>query len=124
MQSGTKAIIFVLIAAFISAAAQIVLKLASNELSFTLIGLLTNIPLIAGFFLYGIASVLFILALKQGELTVLYPILATTYVWIAIGSPLFFKEDFITPLKIIGNAVVIMGVFLIAKGMCPSPEVA
>ncbi len=52
----------------------------------------TSIPLIAGLCLYGIGAVMMVLALQHGELSVLYPVISLSYVWVAILSVLIFHE--------------------------------
>ena len=47
---------------------------------------ITSVPLFCGYFLYGLGAVLFTLALRDGELSVLYPVISLTYVWVAILS--------------------------------------
>ena len=56
-----------------------------------------------------------VLALRGGQLSVLYPIIALTYVWVTILSPMFFKDD-INASKIIGLALIIAGVSFIGAG--------
>ena len=43
-------------------------------------------PLIAGYTLYGINTLMMVLALKNGEMSLLYPIIALTYVWTTLLS--------------------------------------
>jgi drug/metabolite transporter (DMT)-like permease len=49
------------------------------------------------------------------ELSFVYPFVALNYVLILFGSYFLFKET-ITPLKIVGVAVIIIGVYLVARG--------
>ena len=49
-------------------------------------------PLIAGYTLYGINTLMLVLALREGELSMLYPIIALTYVWVTLLSYLLLKE--------------------------------
>ncbi len=123
MQPKIRGILLVIIAALLSSAAQIMFKFASSKITFSLASFITNVPLIIGFFLYALVALFFILGLKEGELTVLYPILATTYIWTAIASPFFFPSDSLSPLKIIGIIIIITGVYSIARGMQHKVEV-
>jgi len=77
----------------------------------------TAAPMIIGYGLYGIAAVILIVSLKHGELSVLYPIYAMNFVWVAIMSPHFFPgADIMTPLKWIGVGAIVVGVALIGMG--------
>ena len=54
-------------------------------------------------------------ALRQGHLSVLYPIIALTYVWVTILSPMFFA-DRLNPFKVAGVTLIVFGVSLIGMG--------
>jgi len=58
---------------------------------------------------------LLVLALRNGQLSVLYPIIALTYVWVAILSPMFF-DDVLNAPKIAGVAFIVAGVSFIGFG--------
>ena len=115
MTTRTQATIMVLFSTLIVSAGQILLKLGSRDLSFSL-DLLTNYALITAFILYGLGSVILIIALKYGELSVLYPIYATSYVWVSLLSPMFFPSDSMNAVKWIGLFTILTGVILISRG--------
>lgn len=101
-------------------AAQVLIKLGANKLGHgglleTLIGILTIPELFAGYFLYGIFAVLLIYALRHGELSILYPLIALGYVWVSILSVLVFHET-MNPMKIAGVAIIIAGVAVLGWG--------
>ena len=106
------------------AAAQLLMKLGAARLpSGGLGGILNNLPLVvtnlplwAGFCLYGINTVLLVLALRHGHLSVLYPIIALTYVWVTILSPMFFHDDHLNPFKVTGVSLIVLGVSMIGAG--------
>ena len=62
--------------------------------------------------MYLVASVLFVMALKQGDLSILYPITATQYAWASIFAVTILKEK-ITVKILIGIILVINGVIII-----------
>ncbi len=100
----------------IGAAAQILLRFGADNLNSSgLKGILTNWPLLGGYACLGFMTILVVLALRGGQLSVLYPIIALTYVWVTILSPMFFKDD-INASKIIGLALIIAGVSFIGAG--------
>ncbi|HEY3442071.1 MAG TPA: EamA family transporter [Paludibaculum sp.] len=77
--------------------------------------LLANWSLWTGLSLYGFSTVLLILALRDGELSLLYPVISLTYVWVTIMSVLVFHES-INAFKVAGIAVICAGVALLGKG--------
>ena len=95
--------------------AQIFYKLGADRLSFDLISLITNWQIIIGLILYGIGAVLLITALKGGDVSVLYPIIATSYIWVSLLSMYFFGE-IINLYKWVGIGFIFFGVILVAKG--------
>ena len=68
-----------------------------------------------GFVLYGIGALCMIISYKFGKVSVLQPILSLNYV---ISSILgyFILSEAMSPNKIIGIFVIIVGVILIAGG--------
>lgn len=75
----------------------------------------TNLPLIAGYFLYGINTLLLVLALREGELSMLYPIIALTYVWVTLLSYSLLNEH-PNSFKNLGIAVIVIGVGVLGRG--------
>ncbi|QOY91481.1 DMT family transporter [Paludibaculum fermentans] len=97
-------------------AAQYFIKSSGSGLSvLTLHALITNFPLWAGLSLYGISTCLLILALRDGELSLLYPVISLTYVWVSILSVAVFHEK-MNIYKIAGIATICLGVALLGKG--------
>lgn len=79
---------------------------------------LTNAPLIAGYALYGVNTLLMVLALREGELSILYPIIALTFVWTTLSCYLGFlvpKEE-PNAIKNIGILLIMAGVAVIGRG--------
>ena len=108
------AILLVVFVTLLTSLGQIFWKFGSYHINANILSWL-NPPLVLGFLSYGLGAVLLIIALKHGELSTLYPIVATSYIWVALISPLFFPDTF-TFSKFIGIAVIILGVALITRG--------
>ena len=115
-QQARRAIFNVVAFTILAAIAQPLFKVGANRLfaNPTIAGLVTDLPLIVGLALYGFGSVLMILALRHGELSVLYPVISLSYVWVAILSFVIFHEA-MTPIKMTGIATVIAGVAVLGK---------
>jgi small multidrug resistance pump len=71
-----------------------------------------DIRLIVSVFLYGLAAVLWLIALLGVDLMVAYPSLALTYVVIGLAAPRLFAEE-ISPRRWAGVLVIIVGVILL-----------
>jgi len=126
MQTKPRAILFVLLCTIATAFGQIFLKIGSGTNFSSAIDVLLSLdlfnPLVKpiyalflGLCLYGIGASLLILALRYGELSVIYPIFATNYVWVTLLSSYYFGEQ-IHLFKIIGIFAIVSGIALIGIG--------
>ena len=105
-----KSILLVFCCTLLGAAAQVLFKTASRSLDRpTPVQLVTNLPLLGAYVLYALNTGMLTMALRKGQLSVLYPIISLTYVWVAILSVLIFNER-ITVLEGAGLATVVAGV--------------
>ena len=77
--------------------------------------ILLNPFVIAGLFAFFISMLIWLYVLSRMELSFAYPFVALNYVLILFGSYFLFKET-ITPLKIVGVTVIVIGVYLVARG--------
>jgi multidrug transporter EmrE-like cation transporter len=101
------------------AGAQILIKLGANTLTYptvsqSLVAAVTNVPLMAGYGLYAISTMLLVLALRHGELSILYPVIALTYVWVTGLSMMIFKES-MNPYKAFGVLLIVCGVGVLGR---------
>lgn len=115
METQLWAVGLVVFGCVISAFGALYLKLGSASISFNLKSFLFNRKLMLGVFLYGLSAVFFIAGLKGGELSVLYPVVSTGYIWICLLSARYLKEE-MTRLKWLGILFIIIGVSLIGYG--------
>ncbi len=114
MNNNIKAIILALVCTAIVSVAQLFLKSGSEHfaLSFNQI---YNYPLLIGVGLYAIGSVIFIHAFRLGELSVVYPVMASSYVIVTLLSVYFLAETII-PQKWVGLALITVGVIFAGLG--------
>jgi len=106
--------LMILCTAFTSMA-QVFYKLGANKLQFNLISIITNLPLLTGMALYILGAIIMIAAFKGGEVSVLYPIIATSYIWVSLLSIYFFNET-LNLFRWIGIFVIIIGIIFISIG--------
>lgn len=79
-----------------------------------LAAMFTSLPLLGGYCLYGLSTALLVLALRDGELSLLYPVIALTYVWVTVLSVVFFQET-VNTFKMIGILVIMSGVVVLGR---------
>lgn len=113
--SGTKtwAIILVIIMTGLTSSAQVMYKLAASP-GASLIDVLLSRYLWAGLALYSIGFILLNIAFRGGEVSTLYPIIATSYIWVAVLSYYRFNEH-LSSLKLLGIFAIVIGVALISR---------
>ncbi|MEK6822413.1 MAG: EamA family transporter [Nanoarchaeota archaeon] len=113
------AIVLIVLTTVFTTAAQLLYKTGSARLP----ELLTNWPLLAGMACYAVGAFLMIISFKGGDVSILYPLLATSYIWVTIASSYIYGEP-VTAMKIIGLFLIIVGISVIGAGSkSPLPEV-
>ncbi|MEM3127227.1 MAG: EamA family transporter [Candidatus Woesearchaeota archaeon] len=105
----------VLLCTILTSSAQVSWKYGADKLVIEPTALLLNYSLWLGFLFYGMGALLLIYALKYGELSVLYPVIATSYIWVALSSAFLFAEP-LSLVKISGILTIVFGVSLISYG--------
>lgn len=107
-----KYILIVIVCAFLGAVAQILLKHGSGGAKqwFEY----ANFYVFLGLLLYGVAMIGYLWALPHGEVSIFYPVLALSYLFVTILSAVFLKEN-LTLAKALGSAGIILCVWVIAR---------
>lgn len=105
----------VLLGCAVGAMGPIFIKKATDEMSLRFRSIVTNRNLIMGVGLYGLSTLIFIPALKEGELSVIYPFVSVSYILVSLLSIRFLGEK-MNRQKWTGIALIILGVSLIGLG--------
>ncbi len=118
-----RALLLVFFCTLIGAVSQILIKTGATVLARQVAhpglisaatGMFTNPWLFSGYALYGVSAVLMVLALRDGELSLLYPVIALTYVWVALLSFVLFHES-VGTLKMAGIGLIVAGVAVLGR---------
>ena len=115
MKTHWWAIALTVITTLFTSTAQVFYKFGAEKLEWNFFALITNYELIIGAALYALGAAILIVALKGGEVTVVYPIIATSYIWVSLMSGYLFHEV-INIYKWLGIIVIIIGISLISFG--------
>src|SRR6056297_3243940 len=107
-------ILLALICSVLGSFGQLCFKLGLASVSTNILSWTLNLKVMSGITCYGFSALLFVVALKGGNLSVLYPIIATSYVWVALLSSRFLSEK-ISPAQVLGLGLILIGVFLSVK---------
>jgi multidrug transporter EmrE-like cation transporter len=115
MQTPRISIAMFFAAAIFGAAGQFLYKSGADQAPGGVAGYLLNARLVGGVVCYVVVMVLFVGAFKRGgELSVLYPIYASTFVWAAIIAWWVYGEP-IKPVNLAGMAFLFAGMYLMGK---------
>jgi|TARA_Y100000310_G_scaffold315603_1_gene366355 undecaprenyl phosphate-alpha-L-ara4N flippase subunit ArnE len=99
----------------LTSTAQLFYKFAAEKLSFNILSIITNVNLLMGVVLYAVGGILLIISFRGGEVSVLYPIFATSYIWVSFLS-IYFLGEVMNIFKWLGVFVIIAGIILIGYG--------
>ena len=116
-----RSFILVAFSTIICAGAQLLIKKGANALGQnptivqTALAMVLTPALFAGYSMYGISTVLLVLALRHGQLSLLYPVFAMNYVWVTILSVVVLHES-MNPYKLAGIVTIIAGIAVLGRG--------
>lgn len=92
-------IILILLSALMTSAGQLLWKLSDGSSLLYILG---------GFALYGMGAIAMTISFRYGEISVLHPMLGSSLVLSILYGAVFLNEE-ISPGKIIGAILIIMG---------------
>ncbi len=108
-----KVLLLTALAAFVGSIGQLEFKRGADNLQFDIKLLLTNYHLILAIAVYSVSTVFYVYALNKEQLSILYPIIATSYIWTLLFSKIFLKEP-VGLTSWAGVFFILLGVTLIA----------
>ena len=119
-----KPIYLILISVGLAVTGQLFMKVGMSNYQMGEINLLNSIPeflkimfrprVFVGFMLFLVSSFFWLLALSKVPLSFAYPLVSISYVLILFFSWLIFREN-VGPIRWLGAAVIIFGVYLISR---------
>ncbi|QQG38484.1 MAG: EamA family transporter [Candidatus Woesearchaeota archaeon] len=106
-------ILLAIVASLIGSIGTIIVKKSySNFATNSLKSFRNNYSFLFGLAIYIGASLISIIALKYGPISLIYPVGATTYIWISLFSAIFLNEK-INKYKSLGVFLVILAVIIL-----------
>ena len=115
MKTEPKAIVIVVFCTILTSIGALLNKIGADRLELNIYSIVTNYPIMIALFLYVIAAMLLIYAYKHGELSVLFPFLAMSFVWVAIMSVIVLDE-IMTLTAWMGIIAIVAGVTFVGRG--------
>lgn len=120
-----KDLLLIILSVMLASVAQVLLKFGmtrvgristASEAFSKLPTALINPLVLGGLFVFGISAISWLIVLSRVKLSIAYPMVSLGYVAVVIFSWLVFREP-VKPVAVTGCALVIIGVFLISKGL-------
>lgn len=105
-------IMLMVFSSILAALGQLSLKIGAMRINKNMKLLLKNYVLLTGVLFYGLSAMVGLFAVKDANLTVLYPLASMNYVWISLLSVKFLNET-MNVKKWAGIILIILGVMII-----------
>ena len=113
-ETPISSILLVFLASLIGSFGAVFLKLGAAKLKQGFWNIF-NLQLAFGVAIFLLSSVFFVMGIRVGELSVLYPMASLGYIWTLLWSRLFFQEA-LTRGKFVGLGLILLGVFFVGMG--------
>jgi drug/metabolite transporter (DMT)-like permease len=115
MRTPIASIAWVIAGTFFGSFGAVFLKVGAGHLSRDLKSLFTNWRLALGIGLYLISSVFYVIGVRNGELSVLYPMVSLGSVWTLVWSRLLLEESLTRP-KLFAVGMILIGCVFLGLG--------
>ncbi len=115
MRTPLSSMLLVLAASFLGSIGAGFLKAGAAKLHGGMRYLFLNFKLAVGVAIFVASSVLYVIGIKHGQLSVLYPLVSLSYIWALVWARIFFKEKF-TTRKLAGLCLILLGILFVGLG--------
>lgn len=115
MKTPLTSILLVILASFIGSFGAVFLKAGADKLERNFLLLLRNWRLMAGVAFYLASFVIYTMGIRDGELTILYPMVSMGYLWTLLWARMIFNEPF-TRNKFTGIGLILGGIVILNLG--------
>jgi drug/metabolite transporter (DMT)-like permease len=115
MNTPISSMLWVIGGSVIGSFGAVFLKMGAERLKLNLLSLATNWRLAVGVVFYLLSSVLFVIGVKHGELSVLYPLVSVGSIWTLLWSKVFLGEKLTKP-KFVAVGMILIGSGLLILG--------
>tara|TARA_Y100000310_G_C20064917_1_gene526700 strand:- start:53 stop:394 length:342 start_codon:yes stop_codon:yes gene_type:complete len=106
-------VILVLIGTFVGAVGTLLIKKGNDKFSF--FKFIKSDYFWIGVPFYVVSTICYVLALRMEQLSIIYPLASTTYIWTTLFSVKYLGEQ-MNRWKYLGLSGIILGVILIGVG--------
>ena len=107
--------LLVVVASIFGSFGMVFFKSGATNLTGGLRGLIFNWRVLLGVSLYLMSSVFFVLGVKRGEISILYPLVSLGTVWTLLWARIFFGEQ-LTRTKFMAVGLIMAGIVFLNLG--------
>jgi undecaprenyl phosphate-alpha-L-ara4N flippase subunit ArnE len=107
--------LLVVIASVFGSFGMVFFKAGANSMSGGIQGLIFNWRLFVGIALYLLSSVFFVLGVKVGQISILYPLVSLGTIWTLLWARIFFGEP-LTKMKFAAVGLILIGIVFLNLG--------
>jgi drug/metabolite transporter (DMT)-like permease len=115
MKTPVPSMLLVLAASFFGSIGAGFLKAGAAKLHGGLRYLFLNFKLAVGVAFFLGSSVLYVMGVRRGQLSVLYPLVSLSYIWALVWARIFFNEKF-TRRKLAALCLILLGILFVGFG--------
>ncbi len=115
IETPLSSMLLVVVSSVFGSFGMVFFKAGANNLTGGIQNLIFNWRVLLGIGLYLLSSVFFVLAMKHGELSILYPLVSLGTIWTMVWARLFFGEA-VTKQKIAAVMLIITGIVFLNLG--------
>ena len=115
MNTPVSSMAWVLLGSFFGSFGAVFLKIGASRIGKSFRSILSNWQLGLGIAFYLFSSVLFVLGVRKGELSVLYPMVSLGSVWTLFWSRIFLGEP-LTRTKFVALGLILTGIAVLGLG--------
>ena len=115
MTTPVSSMALVIVSSLFGSFGMVFFKAGANSMSGGLQSLIFNWKVILGIGLYLLSSVFFVLGVKVGELSILYPLVSLGTIWTLVWARLFFNEP-LTKTKFAAVGLILIGIVFLNLG--------
>jgi uncharacterized membrane protein len=115
-------ILLILIGIIFASLGQVFLKIGMNAVgsmnTFTysdIVSIFSNLYIILGLLVYGLATIFWLIALSQKDLSYVYPFISLTFIIVLFLSYFVLKEQ-VSTARIVGTIIIVIGLMIIVRG--------
>jgi uncharacterized membrane protein len=121
MKDSMNVILLILIGIIFASLGQVFLKIGMNAVGSIntfaysdIVSIFSNLYIILGLLMYGLATIFWLIALSQKDLSYVYPFIALTFIIVLLLSKFLLHEN-VGIYRIAGTIIIVAGLIIVVN---------